>query len=158
MEFTDGTIDGVICKPLAKHRDQRGWLCELFRSDEVPPQFLPAMAYISTTEPGIARGPHEHEDQADLFCFIGPSHFLLAMWDNRPQSATYRTKQTDVLGADKPTMVIIPAGVVHGYKNVGNETGVVFNLPNRLYKGEGRQHPVDEIRHELDPASPFRLD
>ena len=54
--------------------------------------------------------------------------------------------------------VIIPAGVVHAYRNVGTEPGVVFNCPNRLYKGPGRRYPVDEIRHEDDPASPFRLD
>jgi hypothetical protein len=29
------------------------------------------MAYISVTEPNVQRGPHEHVDQADLFCFIG---------------------------------------------------------------------------------------
>jgi len=32
------------------------------------------------------------------------------------------------------------------------------NLPNRLYKGEGKHRPVDEIRHEDNPESIFRLD
>jgi dTDP-4-dehydrorhamnose 3,5-epimerase len=35
---------------------------------------------------------------------------------------------------------------------------VVFNCPNRLYKGPGRKEPVDEIRHEDDAHSRFRLD
>jgi dTDP-4-dehydrorhamnose 3,5-epimerase len=63
-----------------------------------------------------------------------------------------------VVGIDKPMALIIPAGVAHAYKNVGAELGMVFNCPNRLYKGAGRKAPVDEIRHEDDAASPFHLD
>jgi dTDP-4-dehydrorhamnose 3,5-epimerase len=158
MEFRTGAIAGVIWKPLAKHHDQRGWLLELFRHDELPPEFHPVMAYISMTEPGVARGPHEHIDQADCFCFVGPSHFKIYLWDDRAASSTYLNMQTDVVGADKPMLLIVPKGVVHAYKNVGKEQGIVFNCPNRLYKGTGRKEPVDEIRHEDDARSRFRLD
>ena len=151
-------IDGVIWKPLRTYHDDRGWLCELFRNDELPAEFHPVMAYVSMTQPGIARGPHEHAHQADCFCFIGPSNFKLYLWDNRPASSTYRAHQTDVIGVDKPMLVVIPAGVVHAYQNVGNVHGLVYNLPNRLYKGPGRKEPVDEIRHEADAKSPYRLD
>jgi dTDP-4-dehydrorhamnose 3,5-epimerase len=34
----------------------------------------------------------------------------------------------------------------------------VFNAANRLYGGWLKQEPVDEIRHEKDPGSPFQLD
>jgi dTDP-4-dehydrorhamnose 3,5-epimerase len=54
--------------------------------------------------------------------------------------------------------LIVPAGVVHAYKNVGLEPGVVFNCPNRLYKGWNRQDPVDEIRHEEHIDSIYKLD
>jgi dTDP-4-dehydrorhamnose 3,5-epimerase len=158
MEFHPGAIDGVIWKPLRTYHDARGWLCELFRHDELPPEFHPVMGYISMTEVGVARGPHEHADQADCFCFLGPSSFKVYLWDNRPQSATYRAHQTDVVGVEKPMLLVIPAGVVHAYKNVGAEPGIVFNCPNRLYKGWGRKEAVDEIRHEDDADSRFRLD
>src|ERR671934_66040 len=59
MTFHPGAIDGVIWKPLRKYHDPRGWLCELFRHDELPPEFHPVMAYISMSDPGVARGPHE---------------------------------------------------------------------------------------------------
>src|SRR5262249_28930115 len=143
---------------LRKFNDARGWLCELFRQDDLPPEFLPAMAYISESGAGIARGPHEHVDQADVFCFLGPSNFKLFMWDNRPASPTYLSHETAVVGADNPMLVIIPPGIVHAYRNVGSGSGIVFNCPNRLYKGPGRKEPVDEIRHEEDKNSPFRLD
>jgi dTDP-4-dehydrorhamnose 3,5-epimerase len=54
-------------------------------------------------------------------------------------------------------LVIIPAGVVHAYQNLGPGPGWVFNCPNRLFKGPGRKEPVDEVRHEADPESPFRV-
>jgi dTDP-4-dehydrorhamnose 3,5-epimerase len=158
MQFHLAPIDGVIWKPLHKHQDPRGWLCELFRHDEVPAEFHPAMAYISYSNPGIARGPHEHVDQADFFCFLGPSNFKIYLWDNRPNSPTYRAHQTAVVGAEKPMAVIVPPGVVHAYKNIGSEPGLIFNCPNRLFKGPGRKDAADEIRHENDPKSPFRLD
>lgn len=63
-----------------------------------------------------------------------------------------------LVGVDNPMAVTIPAGVVHAYKNVGNVAGWVINCPNRLYAGEGKKEPVDEIRHEDDPTGPFQLD
>jgi dTDP-4-dehydrorhamnose 3,5-epimerase len=158
MQFHPGPINGVVWRPLVKYHDSRGWLCELFRRDEIPPEFFPAMAYISMTEAGVARGPHEHVDQADCFCFLGPSSFKVYLWDGRPQSPTYRARQTEVVGADRPMLLIVPAGVAHAYQNVGGEPGLVFNCPNRLYKGEGRKEPVDEVRHEDQPDNPYHLD
>jgi dTDP-4-dehydrorhamnose 3,5-epimerase len=63
-----------------------------------------------------------------------------------------------VVGEDAPCSLIVPAGVVHGYRNVGSRDGLVINLPNRLFMGPARAHPIDEIRHESDPDSPFRMD
>jgi dTDP-4-dehydrorhamnose 3,5-epimerase len=158
MQFEPGSIDGVIWKPLRKHADGRGWLCELFRFDDIPEEFRPVMAYISLSEVDVARGPHEHSDQADFFCFIGPSDFKVYLWDNRPESTTYRRYETRIVGQSEPAALIVPPRVVHAYRNVGGQPGIVFNRPNRLYKGWDRREPVDEIRHELQTASPFKLD
>jgi dTDP-4-dehydrorhamnose 3,5-epimerase len=159
MQFHNGPIDGVVWRELKKFHDARGWLCELFRHDELRPDQYPVMAYISLTHPGVARGPHEHVHQADYFCFLGPGSFKVYVWDNRPHSPTYRAREARVVGADNPMMVIIPEGVVHAYKCVSEEAGVVFNCPNQLYKGTGRKDlVVDEIRHEADPNTPYHLD
>jgi dTDP-4-dehydrorhamnose 3,5-epimerase len=155
--FSEGAIEGVVVRKLRRFFDDRGWLTELFRHDELAEEFFPAMAYISSTNPGVARGPHEHRDQADLFCFIGPSNFKLRMWDNRKDSATFGSVMTMVVGEDDPAAVLIPAGVVHGYQNVGDVDGIVINCPNRLYAGAGRKEEVDEIRHENSDESIFIL-
>jgi dTDP-4-dehydrorhamnose 3,5-epimerase len=151
-------IEGVVVKRLERHEDGRGWLAELFRTDELAEAFRPVMAYASVTEPGQGRGPHEHVDQADLFCFVSQSAFRLYLWDNRPDSASYRQRMRIDIPPDEPMSVLVPAGVVHAYRNVGDTDGLVFNAPNRLYRGRGRSEPVDEIRHEDDPDSPFIIE
>ena len=151
-------IDGVIIRELSRHNDQRGWLIELFRRDELDPLVFPAMSYISMTKPGVARGPHEHVDQTDYFGFLGPSTFRLYLWDNRSGSSTYQQSFRVDLGEGQPTTVIVPPGVVHAYRNIGPVDGLVFNAPNRLFAGEGKKEAVDEIRHEDAADSPFCLD
>ena len=155
--FEVGEINDVVVRSLQKFRDARGWLSELFRDDELAAEFFPKMAYVSSTKAGVTRGPHEHVDQADLFCFLGPSNFKLRMWDNRPDSTTYRRMMTIVAGEDNPQSVIVPKGVVHAYQNVGDKDGIVINCPNRLYMGENRKEPIDEIRHEDDPNTIYRM-
>ena len=158
-DFARGTIEGVVVRDLRKHLDERGWLAELYRDDdEATEGFRPAMAYASVTQPGVERGPHEHRDQADHFCFIGPSNFKLRLWDNRAGSSTYGRVMTLYAGEDAPRAVVVPKGVVHAYRNVGHSPGLVVNLPDRLYAGRARREEVDEIRHEDDPATIFRLE
>lgn len=156
--FTKGKIKDVVVYPLRKFVDERGWLAELFRHDELTEEFYPTMAYISVTEPNVRRGPHEHVDQADLFCFIGASNFKMRLWDNRETSESYRNVMTLFVGADNPQAVIVPKGVVHGYQNVGSVAGMVINCPNRLFMGEGKKEEIDEIRHEDDPDTIFRME
>ena len=156
--FQPGEIKDVIVRDLRKFDDPRGWLCELFRHDELDAEFFPTMSYISSTTPGVTRGPHEHVDQADIFCFLGPSNFKLRLWDNRPDSPTFRNVMTLIVGADDQKAVVVPKGVAHAYQNIGEVDGIVINCPNRLYRGQGRREEVDEIRHEDDPNTPFRMD
>jgi dTDP-4-dehydrorhamnose 3,5-epimerase len=110
------------------------------------------------TKEGMARGPHEHTDQADFFCFFGPSNFKIYLWDNRKGSPTFMTRQIVFAGEEAPTSVLIPPGVAHAYKNIGSGPGMVVNSPNRLFAGWGRKETVDEIRHEEDPETNFLLD
>ncbi len=157
-EFEDGAVDGVVVWPLKAICDHRGWLVELFRSDELPADNLPAMAYLSETLPGVLRGPHQHEDQDDLFLFFGPGDFELFCWDIRPSSPSQGKRQRLSAGASNPSRILVPKGVVHAYRNVSSVPGWVLNAPNRLYRGRNRSEPVDEIRYEQSPDHPFRTE
>ena len=147
-------IPGVIVRPLARHADARGWLLELFRADELPAGFEPAMAYISMTKPGVARGPHEHVHQTDGFAFVD-GRYEVYLWENRAGRGD--AFQKIEAGTENPVAVFVPPGVVHAYRNVGESDAFVINFPDKLYAGRGKAEPVDEIRHESDPTSKFRL-
>jgi len=158
MNFKKGDIEGVLIKKLTKYTDERGYLVETFRKDTLPVKLKPAMSYVSFTKPGAARGPHEHLKQTDVFCFIEPGSFKIKLWDNRKNRKTYGNCMEVVGGKDNPVRVIVPPGVVHGYKNISkDEEGMVLNYPDRLYRGRDRKEEIDEIRHE-DKEDVFYLD
>ena len=89
MNWTDGSIDGCIITPLKKYSDSRGWLAEFFRQDELTPTLHPVMGYVSMTLPGIARGPHEHIHQTDLFLFFS-GLFRLSSFFGMPERTPQR--------------------------------------------------------------------
>jgi len=151
--FRNGDIEGVFIKKMETHADKRGWLMELFRKDGID-GFEPAMGYMSVTCPGVVRGPHEHREQTDYFCFLGK--FRLYLWDNRKGSPTHKNKKV-LENADR-LIVVVPPGVVHAYKNTGEEDAIVLNFPDRLYGGRHKKEKVDEIRYEDDSNSPFKIE
>lgn len=146
--------EGVTVTPLARHEDSRGWLVELFRSDELPAEFFPEMGYLSVTKPGVSRGPHEHRHQTDGFAFLD-GQYELHLWENRPEKPEMHVRLK--VGGENPVFVLVPPGVVHAYRNVGDREAFVLNFPDQLYAGRNRQEPVDEIRHEADTQSRFIL-
>lgn len=156
MQFIDGDIIGVETKDLKFFEDERGWLSEIFRHDELNQDIYPAMSYISMTKPGVKRGPHEHVYQTDYFAFYF-SQFKVFLWDKRSDSPTYKNMKTLNVGKDNPKCVIIPPGVVHAYKNIGSQEGFVLNFPNKLFAGREKKEPVDEIRYEDDPNTIFKV-
>lgn len=158
MDFKKGKIDGVVATPLKKWIDERGWLVETFRFDEVESTYHPVMGYTSLSVPGTIRGPHEHVEQSDLFVFIGPGNFKIFLWDNRKNSPTFGNKMVLFGGEDGGLQLLVPPGVVHAYKNVSHLASVVHNFPNQLFAGKGKKFPVDEIRHEHDPNTIFKVD
>jgi dTDP-4-dehydrorhamnose 3,5-epimerase len=150
-------LPGVRVEALPVFKDARGSLHELYRQDEIPAGFGPVMACSSWSLPGVARGPHQHVGQDDYFTFAGPSNFRVYLWDDRPGAAGPAKGWVIDTGEQAPSHIYVPRGVVHGYQNVGQTAGLVVTVTSLLFKGQGRRDPVDEIRHELNPQSPYHL-
>jgi len=148
-------ILGVEIKPLKENSDERGWLMEIFRSDQT--EFKPAMSYISQTLSGVIRGPHEHLKQSDFFVFF-TGQFKLFLWDNRTGAKNYRQLEIYEVGQDNPCSVLVPPGVVHAYKCISADPGLIINLPDELYQGENRLGEIDEVRWEAMADSPFSVE
>jgi len=148
-------IEGTIVKDLKSFRDNRGWLKEIYRSDES--SIAPEMCYVSHTNFNEIRGPHEHYEQSDFFVFIGPGDFELYLWDNRPESSTFGNDEKIIVGESRNVSVLVPPGVVHGYKSISTGGSFSINLPDKLYGGFGKKEKVDEIRHENKANSEFKI-
>jgi len=157
MEFKKGQIEGVTITPGRKWIDERGWLMETFRHDEMDQRYYPTMGYTSLTLPEVVRGPHEHVHQSDYFVFMGPGNFKVFLWDNRKDSPTFWTRHIFCAGEDYPVRLLVPPGVVHAYKNISNTTSIVHNFPNQLFMGKNKKEPIDEIRHEDDHNTVFKV-
>lgn len=117
-------VDGVILTPLTVREDGRGWLTEVWRADES--MHTPAMGYVSLTQPGITRGPHEHREQADFFVFL-TSQWWVVLWDHRSGEVT----EALYFEIEQPSSLLVPPGVIHAYGNVGDEDGLVLNGLNQ---------------------------
>lgn len=149
MDFTGGTIDDVTVIRLHKYMDERGCLVETMRIDMLPEGLRPEMSYVSYTEPGIGRGPHEHRYQTDIFSFIGPGNFKVYLWDDRKGSSSFGRRMIFYAGEDAPLSLVVPPGIIHGYRNISKTCrGMVINYPDKLYAGRDKKEEVDEIRHE----------
>jgi dTDP-4-dehydrorhamnose 3,5-epimerase len=157
MTWTDGIIPDCCLTEKAPFHDDRGWLTELFRTDERPDGHEVAMVYVSETRPGVSRGPHAHRDQTDLFAFFD-GRFRVYLWDSRPGSPSNGVRQVLDVGRDRPCTLRVPPGVVHGYRNVGPAPALILNCPDRLYAGPNKAEPVDEIRYEDEDESDYRMD
>ena len=156
------SIADVKIRRLKEFIDDRGTLCEIFRLDEwimsnELSMSYPAMCYISTTYPGICRGPHEHKNQTDYFAFVLSGMFEVYLWDNRTGSDTEGVREKWTVGQNNPSIIVVPPGIVHAYKNISETKGLVINCPDTLYKGPGKVEEVDEIRHENDKDTVFKL-
>lgn len=153
QEFKD-VSDCTECEKLGRldrltqHNDGRGHLVELFRDDEVTGHADVRMGYLSVTDLGVVRGPHEHAHQTDCFIFCR-SRFTVFLWrDCRRQKL--------LVPYDGYYRLFIRPGVVHAYR-AESPNAVVINLPDELYAGWRKSFPVDEVRHENDLESPYQL-
>jgi dTDP-4-dehydrorhamnose 3,5-epimerase len=177
MKVTKGAIEGVVSWSPALHEDDRGQLVELWRGDDARLKglgFSPAMAYLSWTHPGFVRGFHVHPGpqgaytlsaqgapgkcfdkvagQRDCFVFLDGT-YRLALFDARVGSPSFGRLQQFYAGQHNRLAVVVPSGVWHAYKNVGGARAFVANFPDALYRGEGGQGAVDELRETS--ATPF---
>lgn len=124
-------IDGVKTKQLRVIPDERGYLMEMLRCDDE--MFLKfGQVYLTVVYPGVVKGWHYHKVQDDIFIVI-KGMIKLVLYDQRIDSITFGLINEFFIGEHNPTLVTIPAGVVHGFKGNGVEPGYLINLPTEPY-------------------------
>ena len=126
-------IDGVLVQDLGWYSDQRGSLSVVLRSDQralLGSQF--GQIYLTTVRSGVVKAWHRHKEQTDRMVGVG-GQTLLVLIDGREDSLSYGAVVEQVLGARHHILVLIPPGVWHGLKALGEQESMVLNAPTRAY-------------------------
>jgi dTDP-4-dehydrorhamnose 3,5-epimerase len=158
-------IDGVVIKNLVQHHDERGYLEEIIRgSDDKFKKF--GQVYMTMTYDGAVKAWHQHNMQTDCVCCI-KGMIKLVMVDTRfpdigsldsdrklwyvPTYTTYGNLLEIFIGEHNPCTVIIPPGVMHGWKAYNGDAYIV-NIPDNEYDNKR----PDEIRYPPDHTFRFK--
>ena len=135
-------IDGVKVKPYSLWPDDRGYFLEVLRVGQgLAADFPPETTQVSTalSYANTIKAFHFHRHQTDCWS-PAVGMFQVALVDLRKGPPTHGLRNTMYVGALRPWQILIPPGVGHGYKVVGQEAGVLVYVTNRLYD------PADEGR------------
>src|SRR5271154_4096863 len=105
--------DGLKLRALTAHLDSRGDFTELFR-DEWELGLRPSQWNLVRSEANVLRGVHVHRKHVD-YLTMAAGEMVLGLHDLRPGSPTFRRSSLLRVQAQDPHLVVIPAGVAHGF-------------------------------------------
>lgn len=124
-------IQDVMVKKLVRHADDRGFFMEILREDEALLKRF-GQASMSKSYPGVIKAFHYHERQDDIWFFpVGNAQVVLH--DLRAGSPTKGETNVFYLGEDHPEVVVIPAGIAHGYRVLGNQPACIVYFTTEAY-------------------------
>jgi dTDP-4-dehydrorhamnose 3,5-epimerase len=125
-------IHGVIIRPAVTLADDRGTLCEILNPAwNVHPAPL-TYVYQFTIRPGKIKGWHVHHLHDDRI-FISQGEVRVVLYDDRPDSPTYRMIN-EIYRTDRHrSLMIIPAFVFHAHQNIGVSDALLISSPTRTY-------------------------
>jgi len=139
-----GNINGVEIVSLPPRIDDRGYLVEIVHFNDKFFRKFGQVYLVGDFVRGTIRAFHKHEKLWDYF-FISHGSAKFALVDDRPKSSTYKKIMTVIISDKNPTLLVVPAGVYHGWMSLEDDTQMV-STGSEIYS---REHP-DETRVPFD--------
>lgn len=139
---SDQLIHGVVVQAFPLWPDDRGYFLEVTRMGNGPAAQFPAestQVSAALSYPGTIKAFHYHRKQTD-FWVPAMGLFQVVLADLRLGSKTFGRRNTLFVGGLRPWHILIPPGVAHGYKVVGQEAAMLVYVTDRFY------NPSDEGR------------
>lgn len=135
------TIEGIYWKKLQPIVDGRGDVTELWSIPwiENEPLIIPRHIYQSATDYGVIKAWHLHQIHTDQFV-VTRGKLQVVCVDLRPTSPTYCQVNSFILGIQQPSLLVIPPGILHGWKALTAPEVLVINLQSHVFD------PADEFR------------
>ena len=127
------TIRDVRVRELKTHLDGRGDVIELWSEPWLTDGILrPSHVYQSATDVGVVKAWHLHEVHTDQFtCTRGKLQVVIV--DTRAESPTFGHVNSFVLGVQRPRLIQIPPGLLHGWKALVPPEAIVVNFQTHVY-------------------------
>lgn len=124
-------IQGVKTKLIKLWPDDRGWLAEIAKQgDDVFVSIK--QTNLTMTYPGVIKAFHWHRKQTDMW-FVAQGMVQVVLYDLRANSPTFKKTDVYYLGEDNRQMLLIPPGVAHGYRVLGNKPALLFYHTDQIY-------------------------
>ena len=127
-------IDGALIVQPTVHRDSRGFFFEIFRASWIKNPSPMVQWNVSRSTSGVVRGLHFHRYQSDYWHVID-GKLLVAFVDLRPKSPTYKVANCLELDAANPRALLLPPGVLHGYRILTDAT-LLYLVDNEYTGGD----------------------
>jgi len=150
---TKPLIDGVKLRYAVTHVHEDGSICEIYNPAwGINPDPLVYLYQFMVTS-GHIRGWVVHYLQEDRV-FLSQGKVKAVLFDDRPQSPTYRMVNEIFLSEQNRALLTYPAHVYHAFENIGTQDALMINFPTRVYD---HAHP-DKYRLPLvNDKIPYRF-
>ncbi len=136
-------IDGVRLVPLRVISDARGAVMRMLRVDD--PHFQAfGEIYFSSVNPGVIKGWRRHTRMVQNLA-VPAGRVQIALYDDRPGSATRGRSQSVIVGPENYALVTIPPGVWNAFKGLGAAPSLVANCATIVHDPqESDTRPLDD--------------
>src|SRR5690348_15754079 len=129
-------IDGVRYRLARPVSHQHGHLTEAFRMDWGLTDVPVVQVNVTVTFPGRIRAWGIHRFTVDRL-FAATGSLCIVCYDGRRCSPTFGCVNEFMLGERNQGLVVIPPGVFHGWKNIGEDEATIVSMPSELYNHDG---------------------
>ena len=129
----------IEIKKLEIKKDERGWLTELLRREELGNNTKFGQFVITTANPGYVKGNHYHKRKTEWFCVIkGRAEVTF-------ENVKTKEEKTIVLDEKEPTIVKIKPFTNHSVKNIGKEEMYLLAYVDDVYdEKDSDTHRMEE--------------
>jgi len=118
----------IEIRKLEVKKDERGWLAEMLRREEMGSHTRFGQFLITTANPGYVKGNHYHKRKTEWFCVIkGRAEVTF-------ENVKTREKKTIILDEKEPTIVKINPFTNHSVKNIGKEEMYLLAYVDDVYE------------------------
>ena len=123
-------MKGVEVKRLEVKRDERGWLVEILRSEELRRGDRFGQFLITTAHPGYIKGNHYHTRKYEWYCVLKGKARLVLVHNLSGE------REEILLNEQQLNTVRIPPRVSHAIENVGSEMMYLLVYTDESYNEE----------------------